>query len=342
MSTQNLSLVPSMDLTPAQVAQAIEIAVTANEPILIEGAPGIGKSAIVRQIVEKLGYEFVDIRLPLLDPVDLRGIPQVIAGVTKWARPTFIPATDYDKPTFLFFDEITAAPPAMQAAAYQIFLDRQLGEHKLPANCRLGGAGNRQKDKAVAHRVSTALRGRFINITMTTSPKDWISWALTAGIDPIVMAYIRAVPQALHEQADDSKGICPTPRTWHKVSNINPQAIPRDIRPQIIAGLVGEARALEFAGYLELFHKMIHPDTCISRPDSAPIPDDAPMFWLLGSSLLHHATPGNAPAIMQYLQRWPGEYGAAFIPDLAIKQPGLTMTRQYIQWSTKHGNTVLN
>lgn len=331
-----------LTLTPSQLAQAMEIAISADEPILIEGAPGIGKSAIVRQVVEKLGYEFIDIRLPLLDPVDLRGIPQVIDNVTRWARPTFIPATDYQKPTFLFFDEITAAPPAMQAAAYQIFLDRQLGEHKLPANCRLGGAGNRQKDKAVAHRVSTALRGRFINVTMETTVQDWIKWAFSAQIDPIVMAYIRAVPQALHEQAEDSTGISPTPRTWHKVSNIRPQTLPKEIRAQMIAGLVGQARALEFCGYLDLFPQMIHPDTCIAKPDSAPIPQNAPLFWMLGTSLISKATPGNVEAIMHYMSRYPQEYQAAFIPDLADKEPSLTMTRRYIAWANDHGNLILN
>jgi MoxR-like ATPase len=163
-------MLETMHITPTQATAAIAAALNADLPFFLEGAPGIGKSAIAKQAAQAAGLEFRDIRLPLLDPVDLRGIPSVANGRTKWNPPSFLPRED-EAPTLLFFDELSAAAPAMQAAAYQIIWDRACGEYQLPAHTRIGAAGNRQSDKAVAYRVSSALRSRFISLTMKTSQR---------------------------------------------------------------------------------------------------------------------------------------------------------------------------
>ena len=120
--------------------------------VMLWGAPGVGKSQGVRQIGKQIEEttgkraNITDVRLLLFNPIDLRGIPTASDDKTLavWLRPQIFdmdPADDVVN--ILFLDEISAAPPSVQAAAYQIALDRTVGEHKLPENCIVIAAGNK-------------------------------------------------------------------------------------------------------------------------------------------------------------------------------------------------------
>ena len=127
---------------------------------MLWGPPGIGKSQGVREIADNIKAKtgkkvhITDVRLLLFNPVDLRGIPTANADKTLavWLRPQIfqMDAGD-DTINILLLDEISAAPQSVQAAAYQITLDRTIGEHKLPENCIVIAAGNRVTDKSVAY-----------------------------------------------------------------------------------------------------------------------------------------------------------------------------------------------
>ena len=132
--------------------------------VMLWGPPGVGKSQGVRQIAanvqQRTGKQVnvTDVRLLLFNPVDLRGIPTANADKTLaiWLKPQIFQMDDsLDVVNILLLDEISAAPPSVQAAAYQITLDRVIGEHKLPDNCFVIAAGNRTTDKGMA----ASLRG---------------------------------------------------------------------------------------------------------------------------------------------------------------------------------------
>ena len=127
--------------------------------VMLWGPPGVGKSQAVRQIAKEIeastGKEVAvtDVRLLLFNPIDLRGIPTANADKTLavWLKPQIFQMSDReDLINILFLDEISAAPQSVQAAAYQITLDRVVGEHKLPDNCIVIAAGNRVTDKSVS------------------------------------------------------------------------------------------------------------------------------------------------------------------------------------------------
>ena len=118
---------------------------------MLWGAPGVGKSAGIEELAEKLGREtgkrvdVTDVRLLLFSPVDLRGVPVADPErkFTDWLMPRiFDMDTSGDVINILFLDELTAAAPSVQAAAYQITLTRAVGEHKLPDNTIVMAAGN--------------------------------------------------------------------------------------------------------------------------------------------------------------------------------------------------------
>ena len=156
-------------MKPKRVKEFIRRAVDAPmeiQPVHIWGPPGIGKSAIPKQVAKEKQIGFVDMRLAQRDPTDLRGIPAVIDGRSRWLPPPELPTdhwclncqrplhktdlyVDEKKVTrcafckgnrltekgILFLDELTSAPPLTQASAYQLTLDRQIGEYCLPDVC---------------------------------------------------------------------------------------------------------------------------------------------------------------------------------------------------------------
>lgn len=174
--------------------------------VMLWGPPGIGKSQGVREIAgniqAKTGKKvsITDVRLLLFNPVDLRGIPTTNADKTLsvWLKPQIFQMDESeDVINILFLDEITAAPQSVQAAAYQITLDRVIGEHKLPENCIVIAAGNRVTDKSVAYNMPRALANRLLHITVKGDPDSWHDWAVKSGIHRFVTSFLEYNPTAL-------------------------------------------------------------------------------------------------------------------------------------------------
>ena len=134
------------------------MALKAIPSVFLWGAPGVGKSDGVRQMADRISagtgktVKVIDIRLLLFSPIDLRGVPMADESreFTRWLRPKLFDLdSSEDTINILFLDELSAAPQSIQAAAYQITLDRTVGEHKLPDNTIVMAAGNRTTDRSV-------------------------------------------------------------------------------------------------------------------------------------------------------------------------------------------------
>ncbi len=232
--------------------------------VMLWGPPGIGKSQGVREIAEtiraKTGKKvnITDVRLLLFNPVDLRGIPTANADKTLavWLRPQiFQMDAGVDTINILLLDEISAAPQAVQAAAYQITLDRAVGEHKLPENCIVIAAGNRVTDKSVAYNMPRALANRLLHIEVKGDADSWHDWAVSEGIHPYVVSYLEYNPTALLRADGSEMSLAfPTPRSWEMVSNIlnNISDNVEAVRP-LITGCVGASVTYSFCKWCTLY-----------------------------------------------------------------------------------------
>jgi MoxR-like ATPase len=120
-------------MTPNKAKRSIEHLTNRKVPIFLWGPPGIGKSSIVSQIAKERDVGFIDLRLSLLDPTDLRGIPFFDNSTNNavWAPASFLPDGSVSE-GILFLDELNTAAPMVQASAYQLILDRKIGEYTLP------------------------------------------------------------------------------------------------------------------------------------------------------------------------------------------------------------------
>ena len=129
----NKTIETTRQIGPKQAITALQHCISIKRPVMIWGAPGIGKSDIVKKIGDEQSREVIDIRLPLWEPTDIKGIPfyNSKSNAMEWAPPIELPSDPKSK-AILFLDEINAAPPAVQAAAYQLILNRKVGAYTLP------------------------------------------------------------------------------------------------------------------------------------------------------------------------------------------------------------------
>ena len=188
---------------------------------------------IAQQVAADTGRQYVDVRALLLDPVDLRGIPwRDGADRTRWAPPAFLPPTDDPGRWLINLEELPSAVQMVQAALYQLVLDRKVGEYELPEGASLIACGNRESDRGVVHRMPTPLASRFVHLEIKVDAQDWLAWGAANGIAPEVLFYIQMRPDMLHlfDPQSREKAFCCPPDMGDGFQHREPAERPRSVR----------------------------------------------------------------------------------------------------------------
>src|SRR5574343_774066 len=222
-------------------------------PIMLMGAPGIGKSSIVKQICKEKNWDLIDLRLSLLNPIDLRGLPYLDKEKREavWLKPEFLPS-ETKTPGILFLDEINIAPVATQQAAYELLLDRKIGNYLFPDNWRIVAAGNREEDGAQVNSMPSPLANRLIHMEVAASIDDWKDWAI-GKIDERVIAFLSCRSELLATLPKKEEKAFPTPRSWEFVSRTLAIYPDMDEAEDIIEGTVGKGATKEFLAYISIY-----------------------------------------------------------------------------------------
>jgi hypothetical protein len=303
---------------------------------LVWGPPGVGKSDLVRQVAQELNIACKDERIPTLDPVDLRGVPSVEDGYTLFNIPSLLPRVDRDGEFGLFFlDELPAAQPAMQAAAYQLTLDRKIGDYTLPDGWSIVAAGNNLGDKAVSYRQSTALANRFGHYDLEVNVDEWLAWGLKSGISEDLLAFIKYRPNLLHDmEAKDGKmeHAFPSPRTWNFVAQHQPFMTPQNEFNKIKA-FVGESAAIEFNHFMKIIRELPTIDEIMNNPMTARLPEALDAIHATTSVILKNVTLQNFPTLMKYINRIPTEFQALFTNEAIKRDEDIADTQTYTDWA---------
>jgi len=340
-------------MRPSQIATALNYLIDANQPVMLHGSPGVGKSDVVRQVAKQRGIELIDLRLSQLDPVDLRGVPSVDTKkhITSWNTPNFLPT---DGKGILFLDEINSAAQATQAAAYQLVLDRKLGDYVMPPGWAIIAAGNRSTDRAIVNQMSTALKNRFTHLNYEVSNDDWCDWALRNNIAVEVLGFIRFRPMLLNEfeQRNESKEekervqrmkdaqAFATPRSWEFLSKIVQQKPSSDIEYELYTGIVGEGSAAEFMGYLKYYRDLPNLDALLMNPGAAKVPEEPATLYALSTGLATKATQDNMERVVKYALRLPAEFQVLLMKDAIARDNDLTQTKPFNEWAIKNAEVM--
>lgn len=231
-----------------------------KQPILGLGAPGIGKSEVIKEIGEELGYHVEDLRLAQMSEVEIGGLiyPSEDKTKTNWLKPDFFPEEGGPK-TILLLDEITSAPKRIQVAAYQLVLDRKIGKHTLPDSTIVIALGNREDDGGVYVDLAAPLADRFEIYDIECNTSVWLDYARdvidkTTGhsVNPFVTSFISGHPDKLHTQSEDQdEMIFATPRSWKRVSdtlNVLKGGLSEVVELKICA-TIGDVLGTEFIAY---------------------------------------------------------------------------------------------
>lgn len=258
---------------PSDLKAELAYAFRRKRPVFIWGPPGVGKSEIVESITQEMNGYMIDLRLALMEPTDLRGIPHFndVTGKMEWAEPSDLPdeelAAQFNN-IVLFLDEMNQAPQSVQAAAYQLILNRRLGSYKLPDNVVIVAAGNRESDRGVAYRMPSPLANRFVHLEIVVDFEDWQTWALENSIDAEVVGYLTANKMDLFNfDPKTASRAFATPRSWAFVSDLLPredESISNDRLHDLIAGTVGDGVATKFMAHRSMAQAMPNPTDILS------------------------------------------------------------------------------
>ncbi len=338
MSNVKMTNIPSLNMSKAvtQLSDAYCEVIKKGLPVktvpsvMLWGPPGVGKSQAVRQIAAEIEERtkkhvcVTDVRLLLFNPIDLRGIPTSNKDKTLavWLKPQiFQMENDEGTVNILFLDEISAAPQSVQAAAYQITLDRMVGEHRLPENCIVIAAGNRVTDKSVAFKMPKALANRLLHIEITGSFSAWKAWAIEHGIHPKIIGFLSFRQNYLmgFDSGSDDLAFA-TPRSWEMVSNLL-NAINDDLDQMypMIAGLVGTSAAVEFQTWEKIYNEL--PDVKeIFDGKLLEVPQNTDVLYALTSSMTAYARAHRDDMTriansLRYADRMPPDFGVILIKD---------------------------
>lgn len=367
MSDVKLTNVPSMtvgklvDTLSEAYCSAIEggLPISTVPSVMLWGPPGVGKSQATRQLAQKIERRtgkrtsVTDVRLLLFNPIDLRGIPTANDDKTLavWLKPQIFQMDESDDVVnILFLDEISAAPQSVQAAAYQIALDRVIGEHRLPDNCIVMAAGNRTTDKSVAYKMPKALANRLLHIEVQISFKAWKEWAIREGVNGKVVGFLSFRQSHLmgFDPASDDLAF-PTPRAWEMTSRLL-NGVSDDIEKMypLIAGLVGTGVAMEMRTWARVYKDLPGIDEVFDGAAPAP-PKNTDALYALTSSMAAYAREhkddlARIANSIRYADKMPPDFSVVYMRDLMFIEEGyrerLLQVPEFAKWLRTKGAMV--
>jgi len=308
------------------MSKSLDALVAQKVPTFVWGAPGIGKSSLVKKIAQQRGIGFVDLRLALMDPTDLKGIPfyQKESKRALWAPPAFLPQ---EGAGILFLDELNAAAPAVQSSAYQLILDRRIGEYILPDGWAIVAAGNREGDRGVTYRMPAPLANRFVHLELEVDLHEWRTWAYGAGIDPRIIAYVGFKKEHLFtfDPKQNAKSFA-TPRSWEYVHNILQSDLPETVLLDVIGGAVGSEVGVGFLSFVKVMDRL--PDiAAITAGKQSLYPKEVDVLYALSSGVVadYLAEPSlqKLENILEYTLGLQSEFAVLIVQDL--QRNGVTM-----------------
>ena len=321
----------------SNLTRSITALIEQKVPSFLWGAPGIGKSSIIKQIADAKEIGFIDLRLALMDPTDLKGIPfyDKESHTALWAPPAFLPKSGEG---ILFLDELNSAAPSVQASAYQLILDRKVGEYELPSGWAIVAAGNRESDRGVTYRMPSPLANRFVHFEMEVDVDDWKYWAYKKEIDARIISYISFKNEHLFtfDAKSDTKSFA-TPRSWEFVDSILKSNIDKELLLDSISGAVGREVAVGFLSYIKVMNKLPNIDAILSTGEGE-YSDEVDVLYALTTGLisafLKNPSDKNLDNLLKYTLELKSEFAVMCVQDLqrnSITMEGSEIFKEWVE-----------
>jgi len=329
-------------MRPSLLSDTLMSLIQIGRPVVIEGAPGGGKTSLVRSVAAAMGLGYIERHLPTMLVEDF-GIPVLGGDTLRYVVPDWFPAkgSKYDDGIggVLCFDDRNQANADLQKVLANIQEARNLHGVPMADGWSVVSTGNRQQDRAGANRVLSHLADRETTLEWETHLDDWSSWALTNGVRPEVVAFIRFRPGLLHD-FDPNRNKNSTPRSWTNGVSAVLGTVPVEAEFDCFKGAVGEGAAAEFIGFLKIYRKLPNPDAILMTPDTADVPTDPATLYALSGAIATRISNANIDRAITYLKRIPAEFSVLCMSMAVRRDPMVTSTKGFIDWSVAHQSVL--
>jgi hypothetical protein len=278
--------------------EALGVAISARVPVLLWGSPGTGKTSAVLALGEALGWPVETVIGSIREPSDFAGLPVVVDGSVRLSPPGWATRLCDAGEGLLFLDELTTAPPAVQAAMLRVVLERVVGDTRLPSGVRVVAAANPPEQAADGWELAAPLANRLVHLDWPVDGQH-IAKGLAVGFPRPVLAGIEHPPdtaqsmaaraavgaflevrptlalQLPRSAADAGRG-WPSPRSWEAVARLlaacEAAHASEAVRAALVEGAVGDGAALEFLAWLEHLD-LPDPEAVLADPESFVLPE---------------------------------------------------------------------
>lgn len=337
-----------MKVSLNQAQTILETMLKANIVPYLKGSPGIGKSAIAKAVANKYKLKYIDFRLAECDPVDLSGFPKI-----EGDKATYIPMSTFPlkndpipegyKGWLLMLDELSSAPPAVQAAAYKLILDRAVGMHPLHDNCYIVAAGNLATDNAVVMPMSSALVSRMAQLEVEINTQEWLDLADKDNIHTYIKSFIQFKPDALYTFNNaNPENAYACPRTWYMTNEVLKHVSTDDaLFREYIGSLIGEGLAYEFSSFIELFGKIPSYEDIIATPTKVEIPKDLATQWAMIGTLVDNLKEEDFSKAFLFIERISVEHQVVALKRIMKRYPNLIDSKEISKWTSDNVNVLL-
>lgn len=316
-------------MTTQTATSALGLAIAARVPVLLWGAPGTGKSSVVRDLAHALGWPCEVVIASIREPSDFAGLPVVSDGGVRFAPPTWATNLVDAGGGLLFLDEISTAPPAVQAALLRVVLERTVGDLALPDDVVVVAAANPPEQAADGWDLSAPLANRFCHLdwrvdatdiaagftagfetpTAPNLPERWTDAKTRARADVAAFLLLRPTLVAIPPTDRATAGRAwPSPRSWEMAAALLAAAraveAGREVTTALVTGCVGDGPGLELVTWLSELD-LPDPEALLADPTSFELPERGDRAYAaltsVAAAVAANATPERWAAGWQVL-----------------------------------------
>jgi hypothetical protein len=322
-------------MKPSHLAEFLAKCIPAKIPVGVKGAPGIGKSDIVRQACEACDVDLIIEHPSVADPTDYKGLPYANEGLAE-----FLPfgslrkIINADKPTVYFLDDLGQANSSVQAALMQLILARRINGHTVSQHVSFVMATNRHTDRCGVTGILEAVKSRWNSIVeLTVDHNDFILWLLNNNMPMPLIQFCRFRPELIFDfkPTNEIKN-GPCPRTIANLGALMNLNLSPYLEREAYEGAVGEGFTSELMGFLKVYRTLPNIDMILLKPETALIPEDPATLYAVCGVVAERSDENNMERVVKYADRLPKEFGVLLITNAAKKHEEVTGTRAYIEW----------
>ena len=306
----------------------------------VQSSPGMGKSSIAKSLAKEANLQIIDHRLSTSEPTDMSGLARFNENGYAYYSPfeglfplESTPLPDGKNGWLLILDEFNSAKKDVQAAAYKLILDKEVGQHKLNPNVYIICLGNLATDRAIVNNLSTAMQSRLVHFTMEVNFTEWLEdVAIKENYDSRLIAFLSMYPKYLMDfRPDHQDKTFSCPRTWEFMNKLIMDEEIVDEDAPLFAGTITSGVAVEFIQFNKAINGLVNVKDVVADPHYCQLPPNLACLWATTTHLLEHVDHKNFDPICTYVGRFDMSFRVLFFRSIIIRYPELKQHPAFIR-----------